>query len=112
MNRPARVLWVMLLVTGVGAAEHAEDDAKPSALQEKSGTFALTQSQQHAVGIRIDHPMQMSSPPQVEAFGLVLDPVTLVTDAGHVDSTQAAADAAAADAARLDSLYRNNADAS
>src|SRR6202034_652320 len=73
---------------------------------------ALTQSQQQAVGIRIDHPMQMASPPQIEAYGLVLDPVTLVADAGRMDSTQAAAEAAAADVARLDSLYRNNADAS
>jgi hypothetical protein len=112
MNRPARMLWLMLLMAGASHAEDADDDAKPSAPQDKSGTFALTQSQQQAVGIRIDHPMQMSSPPQIEAYGLVLDPVTLVTDVGHMDSTQAAADAAAADVARLDSLYRNNADAS
>jgi hypothetical protein len=38
--------------------------------------------------------------------------VALVTDAGRLDSTQAAAAAAAADVARLDGLYRNNADAS
>jgi hypothetical protein len=74
--------------------------------------FELSTSQQQAVGIRIDHPTQMSGPQQVDAYGLVLDPVALISDAGHVDSTAAAAEAAAADAARVDSLYRNNADAS
>ncbi len=118
MNRPAQTLWLMLLIAGAGAgagasrAEDADDDAKPATPQQGSGSCALTQSQRQAVGIRIDHPMQMSSPAQIEAYGLVLDPVTLVTDAGHMDSTQAAADAAAADVARLDGLYRNNADAS
>jgi hypothetical protein len=112
MNRPARVLWLMLLAAGASRAQDTDDDAKAPATQDKPGTFALTQSQQQAVGIRIDHPMQMSSAPQIEAYGLVLDPVTLVTDAGRVDSTRAAADAAAADVARLDGLYRNNADAS
>ena len=112
MNRPVRLLWLMMLVAGASRAEDTDDDAKPSMQQDNSGSFALTQSQQQAVGIRIDHPMQMSSPPQIEAYGLVLDPVALVADAGRMDSTQAAADAAAADVARLDSLYRNNADAS
>jgi hypothetical protein len=112
MNRPARLLWLMMFVAGASRAADADDDAKPSLQQDNSETFALTQSQQQAVGIRIDHPMPMSSPPQIEAYGLVLDPVTLVADAGRMDSTQAAADAAAADVARLDGLYRNNADAS
>ncbi len=112
MNRPVGLLCLMMLVAGASRAEDTDDDAKPSMQQDNSGTFALTQSQQQAVGIRIDHPMQMSSPPQIEAYGLVLDPVALLADAGRMDSTQAAADAAAADVARLDSLYRNNADAS
>jgi hypothetical protein len=111
MNTPARLLWLMMCVAGAGVAD---DDERPQAsLQpDSSGAYALTTSQQQAVGIRIDHPMQMASPQQIEAYGLVLDPVTLVSDAGRVDSTQAAAAAAAADVARLDGLYRNNADAS
>lgn len=112
MIRPACLLWLMLLAAGASRAEDADDAATPPAAQANSGTFTLTQSQQQAVGIRIDHPMQMASPQQVEAYGLVLDPVALVSDAGHMDSTQAAAEAAAADVARLDALYRNNADAS
>src|ERR1700689_4490593 len=112
MIQPARLLWLILLAAGAGRAEDAADDARVPAAQANSGTFTLTQSQQQAVGIRIDHPMQMASPQQVDAYGLVLDPVALVSDVGHVESTQAAAEAAAADVARLDGLYRNNADAS
>jgi hypothetical protein len=109
MIQPARFLWLILLAAGASRAEDADDDARAPAAQ---GTFTLTQSQQQAVGIRIDHPMQMASPQQVDAYGLVLDPVALVSDVGQVESTQAAAEAAAADVARLDGLYRNNADAS
>ncbi|MFI4865988.1 MAG: hypothetical protein ACHQDB_02665 [Steroidobacterales bacterium] len=112
MIRPARFLWLILLAAGASRAEDADDEARVPAARANSGTFTLTQSQQQAVGIRIDHPMQMASPQQVDAYGLVLDPVALVSDAGHVDSTQAAAEAAAAEVARLDGLYRNNADAS
>jgi hypothetical protein len=112
MSPALLLLCLMMLVAGASRADDSDDDAKASMPQDNSGAFALTQSQQQAVGIRIDHPMQMASPPQIEAYGLVLDPVNLVTDAGRMDSAQAAADAAAADAARLDSLYRNNADAS
>ncbi|MFI4868408.1 MAG: hypothetical protein ACHQDD_03525 [Steroidobacterales bacterium] len=112
MKRPAPLLWLMLLLALACRADEADDDAQPALQPDHSGAFALTQSQQQAVGLRIDHPMPLASPPQIEAYGLVLDPVTLVSDAGHMDSTQAAADAAAADVARLDSLYRNNADAS
>src|ERR1700723_3662282 len=113
MNRPARLLWLMLCVAGAGLADDDDDDRPQATLQpDSSGAYALTSSQQQAVGIRSDHPMQMASPQQIEAYGLVLDPATLVTDAGRMDSTQAAAAAAAADVARLDGLYRNNADAS
>jgi hypothetical protein len=112
MNLPVPLLCLMMLVAGASRADDADDDAKASMPQGNSGTFALTQSQQQAVGIRIDHPMQMASPAQIEAYGLVLDPLTLVADAGRMDSAQAAADAATADVVRLEGLYRNNADAS
>jgi hypothetical protein len=112
MMQPARILWLMLLLAGVSGAEDDDDKPQQSLQPDSSGAFALTRSQQQAVGILIDHPVQMASPQQIEAYGLILDPVTLVTDAGRVDSTQAAADAAAADVARLDGLYRNHADAS
>ena len=112
MKRAARWLWWLMLAATAGLADEDDDQPKASLRPDSSGAYALTQSQQQAVGLRIDHPMQMASPQLIDAYGLVLDPVALVTDAGRMDSTQAAADAAAADVARLDGLYRNNADAS
>jgi hypothetical protein len=118
MTRPMQILGPLLLallLLPVGASRaDDDDDEQPRAalLPDSSGAFALTRSQQQAVGIRIDHPLPLANPRQIEAYGLVLDPVLLVGDAGRMDSTQAAADAAAADVARLDGLYRSNADAS
>jgi hypothetical protein len=113
MTRPAYLLGLLLLVLA-GASRADDDDDQPRQMlqPDSSGAYSLTSSQQQAVGIRIDHPMQMASPQQIEAYGLVLDPVALVSDTGRTDSSQAAAAAAAADVARLDGLYRSNADAS
>ena len=74
--------------------------------------LTLTLSQQQAVGIRIEHPLPLRSAPQIEAFGTVLDPVTLAADLGRVQSTRAASAAAMADAARLERLYHDEARAS
>ena len=49
---------------------------------------------------------------EVEAYGLVLDPVALLTDGDRIESTRAAAAAATADTTRLQSLYRDGAQAS
>ena len=112
MNRPLHMACLLLLLASVSRAQDDDDQPKASLQPDSSGAFALTASQQQAVGILIDHPMPMASPQPVDAFGVVLDPGALVTDAGRMDSTRAAAEAAAADVARLDSLYRNSADAS
>lgn len=102
------LLLALLLLAGTSRAEELEAPA-PGA---RHAALALSHSQQQAVGIRSDHPVEMSGSPQVEAFGLGLDPALLVADAGRVDSTRAASRAAAAERARLTSLYQNNADAS
>ena len=99
-----RALPWILLSAAASAAE---------APQAGLGTpLTLTLSQQQAVGIRIEHPQPLRSAPQIEAYGTVLDPVALVSDMGRVQSTQAAAAAALADAARLERLYRDDARAS
>ncbi len=99
-----RALPWILLSAAASAAE---------APQAGLGTpLTLTLSQQQAVGIRIEHPQPLRSAPQIEAYGTVLDPVALVSDLGRVQSTQAAAAAALADAARLERLYRDDARAS
>jgi hypothetical protein len=110
------LMSLLLPLAGAGAAsdtgKDADDENGAVAPPGPAGALALSHSQQQAVGIRVDHPVPMASAAQIEAYGLVLDPVALLADAGRMDSTQAAADAAAADVARLDSLYHNNADAS
>jgi hypothetical protein len=103
---------VLLLSSGASRAQDDDDQPRPSLHPDSSGAFALTASQQQAVGIRVEQPLPMAGARPVQAFGLVLDPVVLVNDAGRVDSTRAASDAAAADVARLDNLYRNYGDAS
>ncbi|HEY7995744.1 MAG TPA: hypothetical protein VIE14_02700, partial [Steroidobacteraceae bacterium] len=72
----------------------------------------LTASQEQAVGIRIDTPLPLTSSPAIDAYATVLDPVALLNDAGHLESTRALAAAASADAARQESLYRDGAQAS
>ena len=72
----------------------------------------LTASQEQAVGIRIDTPLPLTSSPAIDAYATVLDPVALLSDAGHLESTRALAAAASADAARQESLYRDSTQAS
>ena len=91
------------------AAARDEDDRKN---EDTGGKLSLTSPQQEAVGIRLETPRALSSAPLIEAYGTVLDPVALLTDAGRLDSTRAAAAAANADAARQGSLYRDGAQAS
>ena len=74
--------------------------------------LALTDAQQRAAGVRVEHPVAMANVPQVEAYGLVLDPAALVTDMGRMEGTQAAWHAAQANAVRLAGLYRDNLNAS
>ena len=108
MTLPTRRLPLIALLAGVG---HAAAGGVPPQAVDRS-VLALTAAQQRAVGVRIDHPVAATSAPQIEAYGLVLDPVTLVSDAGRLDSSQAALHAAAADVARLEGLYRDNGNAS
>ena len=88
------------------------EDKKSDDGREPAGKLSLTASQQEAVGIRIEAPRPLSSAAPLEAYGTVLDPVALLTDTGRIESTRAAAAAAAADVARLGSLYRDGAQAS
>ncbi len=79
---------------------------------EPAGKLALTASQQEAVGIRIEAPRPLTSAPGIDAYGTVLDPLALLTDAQRIETTRASAAAASADAARQQSLYRDGAQAS
>jgi hypothetical protein len=124
--RPAGRWLPRLLLALAAAAPIAEmpAEATPSAEQHKpeaaekpepgapAAPLSLTAAQQQAVGLRIEQPLPLTTAPQIQAFGTVLDPVALVTDMGRVESTQVAAAAAAADAARLERLYHDDTQAS
>jgi len=88
------------------AAQPDQDDAG------QATPLSLTAPQQQAVGIRIDHPLPLSSALAIEAYATVLDPAALAADAGRLASTRAAAQAANADAARLERLYHDDAQVS
>jgi len=128
--RTARALSALLL-TAVAVAiaaplqQREQDEAKAHAQEEPGegqkeqpkekeaeAPLALTPAQQQAVGIRVEHPLTLTTAPAIEAYGTVLDPAALVADLGRMESTQAAAVAAEAEAARLQRLYRDDAQAS
>jgi hypothetical protein len=110
MKNPTRPLLLALLAAVSYAGQERDGDAAPPAGEHPA--LALTDAQQRAAGIRVDHPVATANAPQLEAYGLVVDPVTLVTDIGRMESTQAAWLAAQADVARLAGLYRDNLNAS
>jgi hypothetical protein len=94
-----------------GAGGDKDDDHDDEHGGEQ-GHLSLTASQQEAVGIRIESPRALEAAPSLQAYGTVLDPVALLTDAGRIDSTRAAAEAASADATRQAGLYREGAQTS
>jgi hypothetical protein len=66
----------------------------------------LSAEQQRAVGIVIAAAPTARLAQRIAAYGRVLDPSQLVADAGRLESSRAAARAAAAETARLRGLYR------
>jgi hypothetical protein len=93
-------------------AQQAKGERDADEAQEQGGKLALTAAQQEAVGIQIATPLPLTGAPEVVAYGLVLDPVALLTDGDRIEGTRAAAAAATADTTRLQNLYRDGAQAS
>ena len=114
MSRRLKVPTPLVLLVLLAGVTHAGGDRDEHAPQPGRGpaALALTDAQQRAAGVRVDHPVAMANVPQVEAYGLVLDPAALVTDMGRMESTQAAWHAAQADVVRVAGLYRDNLNAS
>jgi hypothetical protein len=102
MRRSGCLLTWLLLAASAAASPESEPAAP----------LTLTASQRDAVGIRVEPPLPLTSAPQIEAFGTVLDPASLVAELGRLESTRAAATAAGAEAARLERLYHEDAQAS
>jgi hypothetical protein len=108
--RIAELLACLVMLPGLAGADADDDDTRagPAA----ATALALSASQQEAVGLTLSHPVKSFGPRQADAYGLVLDPVELVTDIGRLASSKSAARNAAADARRVEGLYRNEANAS
>ena len=117
MRRAAAVMSVLLLLGAVVVLARGDDDdkadpQKDAQQQDVAGPLKLTEAQQQAVGLLVEHPLRLKSAPLIEAYGTVLDPLALVTDAGRLESARAQAAASAADTARLERLYHDDAQAS
>lgn len=116
MNR--RSSWLLSFVFAGAAAAYAQqddDDDKAGAAKPAAADAArpvLAQDQQSASGIVVAHPRPAQTAPTTAAFGQVLDPAELVAEAGQLDVTRASERAASAEAARLQALYRGDANAS
>jgi hypothetical protein len=90
----------------LSAPLHAADDETQAPADQGSALPALSAGQQRAVGVVIAPASTVNLPRSSDAFGRVLDPSQLVADAGALDSSRAAAQAAAAETTRLKGLYR------
>ncbi|HEX5462188.1 MAG TPA: hypothetical protein VFX20_19640 [Steroidobacteraceae bacterium] len=102
----------VLLLSVPLRAGAGDDELEPPTSSRGSTLPALSAEQQSAVGIVIAGVPAAKPPRRTDAYGRVLDPSHLVADAGRLDSARAAADAAAAETARLKGLYRGGAGAS
>lgn len=115
MGRAAGLAKAMLVLAAAvwpAALSADADDEAGTAPRAPAGPLSLTPSQQQAVGLRIERPLPFRAAPRIEAYGTVLDPLALATDMGRIESTRAAAEAAAAEATRLERLYHDDAQAS
>jgi len=88
----------------------ADDDDKAPAGTTTLPTLSV--EQQRAAGVVVAHPANTSVPQRDDAIGFVLDPLSLVTEAGEADATAAAARAANAELERVRGLYGAGAGAS
>ena len=89
-----------------GPLHAGNEDDVPAAAAQRNSLPTLSAEQQRAVGIVVASAPAATLPQRIDAYGRVLDPSQLVADAGRLESSRAAARAAAAEAARLTGLYR------
>lgn len=112
--RPLKYLLLSvcaLLLLSAAARADNRDDPGPGSADQADQPPALSAEQERAVGIIVGTAATSRPAQRIDAYGQVLDPSQLVTDAGRLESSRAAARAAAAETARLRGLYRG-ADAS
>ena len=90
-------------------ADQDDDDKAPAG---STALPTLSVDQQRAAGVVVAHPANTSAPQRDEAIGLVLDPLSLITEAGEADASAAGARAANAELERVRGLYAAGAGAS
>lgn len=88
-----------------------DDDAAPAAASS-SALPALSSAQQQAAGVVIAHPVKASPSARTQAYARVLDPSTLVSDTGRLQSAHATERAASTELSRLQKLYSSGGGAS
>lgn len=118
MNRRSSWCFCVAFVLVGAAAAFAQDDDDDKAAAAKPGAATagaqpvLAQEQQSASGIVVAHPRAARTEPETAAFGHVLDPSILIADAGQLEAARVSERAASAEVARLQALYRGEANAS
>jgi hypothetical protein len=113
MNHWTRGALQLAIYTTLAASLVAlgdDDDAPQSA--NRSGVPALNAEQQHAVGLRIAHPVPAKAPERTEALGTVLDRTVLLADESESAVAGAQEHAASSELLRLHELYKGGAGAS
>jgi hypothetical protein len=101
--------FVLALAPCVHVIAQDDDDVQ----QNASGTTpTLNKEQRDAVGIVVARAVKAKPAERIAAFGQVLDPSTLITEQGEVESSRASERAASAEVARLQGLYKAGAGAS
>ena len=101
---------VALTFSSTAFGADPDDDGKAPAGTATLPTLSV--EQQRAAGVVVAHPANTSAPQRDEAIGLVLDPLSLVTDVGEADATAAGLRAASAELERVRGLYDAGAGAS
>lgn len=104
--------WACIVFLPAFAHTDTDDDDDAPAARAPGAALALSAAQQEAVGLTLAHPVNGVGPRRIDGYGLVLDPVELVTDFGRLASSRSAAKNAAADARRVEGLYHHDANAS
>jgi hypothetical protein len=89
---------------GPGGQSDDDDDEKTP--------LSLTAAQRDAVGIHVERAVPLATAPPIDGYATVLDPAALVNDLGRMESGQASAAAASAEAERTQRLYKDDAQAS
>jgi hypothetical protein len=94
-------LCCILLGCWICAFGDTDDDAES---KPASAAPTLSAEQQNANGIVLAHPLKVRAPEHLDALGLVLDPLLLITDSGEMTAAAAAEQSASAELIRLRKL--------